>query len=501
MQLRITMPSKAFIESITEDELKRLTNVLSYTNTAAQHLVKRHYQQKWFKTKNPDGWKKKLEELKADVHHTLIWEENGKKYIRPGSIPYLKGFDIQVQNDIVYPSPKPVGWKKLYPYERYEHQKTTEERMIANPHSSCELCTSAGKSAILLHVCRNTGFNTVIAVPSKVIFWELLSLFEKYLGRALVGGFGDGQKEIGKRFTIAIGDSLANIKQGTKEWEFFSNLQQLCVDESHEWGADSLETICHGVLGNIPCRHFFSGTQTRGDGAETLLQSIIGQVVYELPVWEARDRGVVAKHAITIIELESSNPNFFDRDAIEMKREHYLKNRNICAVIAKVANASALAYGKQTLVLVEELHQISMLTKLLKVPFAVAHSETKKERLAELGIDKVDPSESVEKFNKGEVKVLVGTSCIATGTNIYPTHNTFNWVGGTSEIKTAQGTVGRSLRLHAANPWADKCVPKEFSQIWDFAVIDVPVMMDHLGKRIDNVYANSRVDIKRIKLR
>lgn len=500
MQLTIATPSKAFIESISEDELKNLTKALSYTNTAAQHMVKRHYNMRWFKEKNRAAWELKLEELKKAVHHTLIWEEDGKKYIRPGSIPYLKDFDIQVTNKIVYPVPKPVAWRQKYPYDRYEHQQTTEEQMILDPHSSCELCTSAGKSAILLHVCRNTGFSTVIVVPSKSIFWELMHSFEKYLGRNLVGGFGDGQKTIGKKFTIAIGDSLANLKPGSKEWEFFSSLQQMCVDESHTWGADSLNEICHGVLGNIPCRHFFSGTQTRGDGAEVLLQSIIGRIVYELPVHEAKKRKIVAEHEYTIVELESSNPNFYSKDALEMKRKHYLENRNICAFIAKMANATALAYGKQTLVLVEELNQISMLTKLLKVPYAIAHSETKKERLAELGLEKVDPSESVEKFNKNEVKVLIGTSCIATGTNIYPTHYTHNWVGGASEIKTAQGTVGRSLRLHTANPWADKCVPKEFSMIFDYAVFDIYIMVAHLNTRLET-YALSHSPIKRIKLK
>lgn len=502
MQLKIDTPSKAFIESITPEEMEKLRKALSYTNTAAQHLVKRHYQQKFFKMKNPDGWAARLEELKKDVHHTLIWEENGKSYIRPGSIPYLqKEFTIDVTNHIVYPTPKPVAWKKVYPYERYEHQRTTEERMIADPHSSCELCTSAGKSAILLHVCRNTGFSTVIVVPSKSIFNELLDSFEKYLGKDKVGGFGDGKKQIGKRFTIAIGDSLANVRPGTEEWTFFSNLQQMCVDESHTWGAESLEEICHGVLGNIPCRHFFSGTQTRGDGAEVLLQSIIGRIVYELPVWEAKQRKIVAEHDFTIVELESSNPNFYSKDALEMKRKHFLENRNICAVIAKMANATALAYGKQTLVLVEELHQISALIKLLKVPYAYAHSESKKDRLEELGLVKVDPDESVEKFNKNEAKVLIGTSCIATGTNIYPTHYTHNWVGGASEIKTAQGVVGRSCRHGWQNPWADKCVPKDISKIFDYAVTDIHVMMSHLEKRIDETYVNSRSPIHRIKMR
>jgi hypothetical protein len=149
--------------------------------------------------------------------------------------------------------------------------------------------------------------------------------------------------------------------------------------------------------------------------------------------------------------------------------------------------------------LVEELEQIAMLLPLLKVPAAIAHSEKKADRLMELGISKVDPSESVEKFNKAEALVLIGTSCIATGTNIYPCQNTINWAGGASEIRTKQGAVGRSVRLHSQNPWKDKCVFKDKATIWDFDVRDCYVLKRHLEERL-KYYGKSGSEIKFIKL-
>jgi hypothetical protein len=96
--------------------------------------------------------------------------------------------------------------------------------------------------------------------------------------------------------------------------------------------------------------------------------------------------------------------------------------------------------------------------------------------------------------------VLIGTSCIATGTNIFPTHQTCNWVGGSSEIKTKQGAIGRSVRLSKHNPWAAKVLPKEVSHIFDFDVFDVPVMVKHLEDRID-YYKESGSEIRRIKFK
>lgn len=500
MKINISSPSKAFIEEATQEEFDSLRKQLSYTNTSAQHLVKRHYANKWARSKDPEGWQKKLELLKKSVHNTLIFEEDNKRFIRPGSIPYLTNPVLEVSSSIVYPSPNKIAWAKLLPFELHPYQQDSSINLVDIRHGNVELCTGSGKSAILLKVCRETGFKTAIIAPSKSIFLELLEKFEYHFGKNMVGAYGDGKKKLGKRFTICIGDSIANIKPGTKEWEFFSTLEMLCVDESHTWGAQSLEDICHGVLSEVPYRLFFSGTQTRGDGAEKLLQSIIGKTVYTLTTREAIAGGYICPHDYRIVEIESSNPNYATSDALDMKRAHFLNNRNICAFIAKLANAEALTSKRQTLVLVDELNQIATLLPMLKVPVAVAHSETKPARLAELGLTKVDRQASVEKFNKGEALVLLGTSCISVGTNIYPTHNTVNWQGGTSEIKTKQGAVGRSVRLGSQNPWADRCTPKDKSTIWDFDVHDIGITNRHLTHRV-MFYADSGSEIKRISLR
>lgn len=499
MKLRIVSPTKAeFVGS--DQELSELKADLTYTNTAAQHLVKRHYQSVYFKRQNPDGWQQRLEELQKDVKHTLVFQEGKNFYIRPGSIPTLGVSVENVDNLINYPKPKAVAWHNKLPFALYDYQQDSVKKLIEEKHGNVELCTGAGKSAILLALCRETGFRTAIIAPSKSIFEELCEKFEHHFGKGMIGKFGNGKKVLGKRFTICIADSIANIVRGSKEWEFFSSLEAFAADESHTWGADSLDTICHGVLGAVPCRWFMSGTQTRGDGAEKLLFSIIGRTVHTLSTKEAIEGGFIGNHDFTIVSLESSNPSFYSKDALEMKRMHFLGNKNIAAFAAKLANASATTHRKQTLVLVEELSQIALLLPHLKVPIAIAHAEKKKERLEELGMVKSDPTAAVEAFNKGEAMVLIGTSCISTGTNIFANHNTVNWVGGSSEIKTKQGAVGRSVRKWSANPWKDKIEPKEICKIYDFDVWDIQTMKNHLQHRI-SFYEDSGTPIKYIKLK
>jgi superfamily II DNA or RNA helicase len=464
------------------------------------HLIKRHSHNKFWKNRNLESWSAHLETLKADLKKCLVYEDEKGLYIRPGFIPYLTQFQVEVENFIEYPTPRKFPWKAPLPFELHPEQKLTCRLFPEERHANASLTTAFGKSAIILNTCREMGLNTVIVVPSKSIFEELLEKFEHHFGKKYVGCFGDGKKKLDKKFTIAIGDSLANIKEGTPEHEFFSRQQVMIVDESHEFAAESLEAVCHGVLSEIPYRFFLSATQIRNDGSGPLLQSIIGRTVCTLTTEQAVKKGYICPHDFKIVCVESSNPTFEDSDALAMKREHFLKNTNIASFIAKLVN-SAAAQGKGTLVLVSELSQIAMLTPLIKVPFAIAHSEKRKDRLAALGVEKVDSRESIEKFNRGEVSGLAGTSCIATGTNMYPCHYVANWVGGSSPIKTKQGAVGRGVRWGKSNPWAAKCAPKEHCTIFDFDIEDNFVMSRHLEIRIGCYMESGPGLIKYVRLK
>jgi superfamily II DNA or RNA helicase len=498
MRFSIVSPTKAYVLDADSAAIEELRRALTYTNKSAALLVKRHYNNKNWRHTNTASWERRLEELKLDVQRTCVYYDSAGTYIRPGSIPYL---DIPhtVENFVPYPTPKGIPWHKPLPFQLHAYQTISATELIKIKHGNVELCTGSGKSAILLKVYRETGFKTVIVAPGKSIFNELIEKFEEHFGKGKIGKFGDSKKKLGMNITIAIADSLANIKPGSPEWEFFSTAEMFCADESHTWGAETLDAVAHGVLADVPYRMFFSATQTRGDGSERLLYSIIGKTVHTLTTEEAIKGGYICNHSFKIVEMNSSQPNHKAFDPLEQKRVHLLGNDNIAEFIARLANADAKMNKRQTLVLVEELSQIAVLVSKLTVPFAYAHAESKKDRLEELGLTKVKPAESVEKFNKGEAMVLIGTSCISTGTNIFPTHNCCNWVGGGSEIKTKQGAVGRAVRKMSSSPYINNNAPKEASVIWDFNVADVPLMVKHLEERI-GYYKDSGTEIKYIKL-
>jgi superfamily II DNA or RNA helicase len=499
MKLTLVSPTKAYVQA-TDEELASLRDQLSYVDLGIKHEIKRLSKNHWFRSSNPEKWELTIKLLKEKLNCCLVFEEGPLLYIRPGSIPYLEGFNLEIDNQIVYPKPKKIPWFRPIPYELYDYQKQSVEKLIEAKHGNVSITTGGGKSNIALSLCRETGLRTAVIAPSRAIFNELVEKFEYHLGKGNIGKFGDGKKKLDKKITICIGNSLCNVMPGSVEWKFFSGLEMLITDESHTWGSETLEQLAHGIFSEVPYRYFLSATQTRNDGGIKLLQSIIGETVYTLTTKEAVNKGYICPHDFRIVRIESSDPNLTSTDPLEIKRQLFLRNRNIAAFAAKLANVMA-SRNEQTLILVEELNQVSMLAKLLTVPFGYAHSETKKERLAELGLEKVDVQEQIDRFNRNEIKVLVGTAAVHVGCNIFPMTTTINWVGGASEIKTRQAGIGRSIRLPQANPFASKCGPKSKVTIYDFDIPGNFVLERHLESRIECYKESGDNLIKYVKLK
>lgn len=488
-------PTRALVHA-SREELASLARQLVYTDKDAVHALQRHKLNKRWRQSDEDSWLARAEEIKSQITVSLIHPSEEGPWTRPGVVPWIKGVELD-KSAIVYPKPRPFPWRKKLPFELHPYQSSSIAKLLAEKHGNVELTTGAGKTAILIVIARELGLPTVAVAPSIPIFEELHRKFVEHFGQQNVGAFGDGKKQIGRTFTVCVAKSLSNLKPGTKEWEFFQKTSVMLVDESHTWGANLLESTCHGVLSEVPYRFFFSGTQTRADGSELLLRSIIGRTVEKLETWEAVEGGYISKHSFRIAKVYSHDPTYAVKDPILMKREHFLRNPNIAQFIARFGNAVAQTRNENTLVLVEEVNQIAMLAKMLKVPYAIAHSTKDKKELLEHGLPAVDPTESLEKFNRGEVKMLIGTRCISTGSNIYPMHHTFNWQGGSSEVATKQGAVGRSVRLQSQCPYPWVGPSKESVTIWDFDVADIPATEKQLKKRLA-FYADSRAEIKRV---
>jgi superfamily II DNA or RNA helicase len=507
IKINTISPTKTYITEGSIEILSMLRKDLTFSDTSVAFNLKKLKDNKWLQQNHPATYDARVKELQAKLKTCMLKRDEDGFSFHPGSIPYLSGYDfIETGDGIQYPVGRKMPWRKPLPFDLYPYQEQSLQKLIEAKHGCVELCTGAGKTAIILSLARELGLKTVIVTPSKSIFLEMLHKFEYHFGKTNVGAYGSGKKKIGKKFTVCVSKSLTMLKKGTKEYDFFSDADVVISDESHLNAANTLEETFHGVLKDVPYRFFLSGTQVRGDGKDKLLEAIIGKKVHELTTKEAVDGGYICPVSFTVLETRTDNINPYS-DPLKAKRNHLLYNENIANIIAKMANGAWKHAQESTLVLVEELKQIKMLVDKLNVPYEYVHSASKADA-AKYGLETRKVDQAVEAFNKGEVKILIGTSCIATGTNIYPTHNTINWVGGSSEVRTKQGAVGRSVRLLEKSEFKDLHKQKPISKIYDFRLTNVPkrranskpdILENHLQKRI-SMYKETNKDIRYIRV-
>ena len=487
MEVDIVSPTKCFVSSSDPNEMLRLKKELTYTNKNAAFNLKKLNENRWLRDNRPYTYKKRLTEIKSQMKGCLLKfdPDTQSLWTYPGILDYLDKFDINITRDNrKYPSPKKMVWQNQFPFSLYDYQSQTVDGLLNQKHGCVEICTGGGKTACIVHIVRELGLDAAVVTPSKSIFGEVLKQMQFYLGKNMVGGFGGGKKDISKKVTVCVAKSLSMLKEGTKEFDFFKDKQLLIIDESHTVPADTLEVFVHGVFSEVPYRFFFSGTQVRGDGKEKLLKSIIGKKVHSLTSQKAIEDGYICP-----LEFEIRNVTTSDRyvkDPLKAKRFHFLYNPLIANDVAKLANKNWEESQQSTLILVEELEQISILLDKINAPLGYAHSASKKEAQIS-GLEAVNVDQSVEDFNSGKIRVLIGTSCISVGTNIYPCHNTINWVGGSSEVKTKQGAIGRSVRWLHNTKYANFHIPKEKCKIIDYNVQGkaAKLMEKHLEMRLD----------------
>jgi superfamily II DNA or RNA helicase len=170
-----------------------------------------------------------------------------------------------------------------------------------------------------------------------------------------------------------------------------------------------------------------------------------------------------------------STSQFSSNDANEMTRQHFFYNPNVNKLAAEVANRAVSVLKHQVLILVDEFEQFAHLLPHLKheVKFAHGGVTSANADLLPKEFHQSEPNELVEKFNNLEFPILVGTSCISTGTDIRSVKTIIFLMAGKSETQIRQ-SVGRGTRL-----FADKT---EFN-FFDFDVENVEITHRHAAER------------------
>lgn len=486
--LIIDSPTTVTLEGY-DSRLNELQKALTYTNKAKQFELARMKKNRWYPEQHgEEAWKAEIARLKSEVEVCLLKTDGQKVYTYSGLADFLaKKFDDQIVRRIQYDEPALVPYTKIPEGEDRYYQSIGVRNLLEVKHGAVEIGTGLGKSRMIRNLSYELGLKTLIVAPSKSIARQLHKDYLHHFGKAKVGLFGDGKKEANKLFTIGLFQSLSRVETGSKEWNELSKIRNFTVDESHLTPASTLRQVCEGIARDAPFRFFFSGTQMRNDGADLLLEGIIGPVVYNMTVEQGVNEGFLSRPNFFMVEMTSPS-TYLTSNPDAMLDRHFYANKSMYQRAATIANQSVEALGHQVLILIDEVTQFQHIWPYLKHVTGFAHGGTTKTNSATVPpqFHKSDPEQLVEELNEGKLPILVGTSCISIGTDIRTPKTIINLQGGTSEVKIRQA-VGRGTR---------KIPGKDQFNYWDFC-IKVFNPADHDFEAITHRHALTRAAIYR----
>lgn len=489
MRIVIDSPTRASLVDATPIQLDLARAFLTFHDKSVDfQIVKVKNNRRW-RDSDPATWSARLEELKAQRQVCILHEPDDRDpWTYSGLAQELSQLlNTEVVNLLVYPEATGVAWEKVPEHQARPYQLEAKRALLEAKHGGVEIGTGLGKSRIILEMVHDLGRQTVVMAPSRNIAHQLHRDFVKHLGKRNVGMYGDGKKEL-KKFTIAIAASLTRIEPETEAWKWFAGTEVFVSDESHLLPAVTFEKVAMGLMANAPYRFSFSATQTRIDGSEIVLRGITGPIVHNMTVKEGVDGGYLAKPIFKMIKVPSRS-SYESTDIQRMTRVHFLENPDIIAKACQIANLAVSKLGHQVVILIDELSQFRLLEAQLKHPVRFAHgqdntAEAKKVLPKEYW--RSDPTDLVDRFNANEFPILIGTSCIATGTDIQNVRTCIMLTGGKSEIAVSQA-VGRCTRRGALPDGSKKAA----ANVVDFAPILRTSKYDDTTKSISPLYRHA----------
>jgi superfamily II DNA or RNA helicase len=481
---------------LPEDSTKVRTFLEYVDNDVKYQLQKTRMNYQW-KRRDPDGHAAKIEELKLRQKRTLMMlDQSGTPYTYAGLWRDFKltfGWDLDQSLNIPQASFS-LPWAHVPDFKARYYQEESVDALFDNAKygpAAVELPTGSGKSRIIEEICKRNPVPTTVITPSKTITNQLHKEMVHLFGGRYVGKYGAGRHDLGKLFTVCTGQALTNIEPNTEEWDFFVKTQQFVWDESHTTPADTMERVALGLLRDVPARFFVSATQMRNDGTDMLLKGITGPVVYRKEFKKLVDQGFLARPYFHMFEVPAFGPTGSRDGKTEVRNQLHL-NPHVNKLAAEFAQKSVTISNRQTIILLEEFNQFLALKPYLTIPYEFAHGGIPDREVVD-GVNlkdnfpreqwKPDVDAMVDRFNRGETKLLIGTSAISTGVDTKPTGSLVYLQGGTSETKVKQG-IGRGTRITDA---------KKDLFVADFRVVGSKMMERHANERV--VIYNSMGDV------
>lgn len=317
----------------------------------------------------------------------------------------LRSLPYKAVDERKRPKGSPGTWKGISPYKsQLEAVKVTKSGrgIISMP-------TGSGKSLVIALIASRLNLNTLVVVPSLEIKSQLIEAFRAF-------------KCDMAKITVENIDS--------SRMKTLTAFDCLIIDEAHHVAARTYQKLNKTTWKGIYYRFFLTATPFRNNPEQNLLfEGIAGQVIYELTYAEAVTEGYIVP--IEAYYLESPVIANDYHTYAEVYANLIVNNQARNLIIAQTL-VSLNAAQAATLCIVKEVAHGEALAKLTGFAFVTGQDE--------------DSRKYISLFNKGMIKVLIGTQGIlGEGVDTKPAE--YVVVAGIGKAKSAfMQTIGRVLR-------------------------------------------------------
>ena len=308
--------------------------------------------------------------------------------------------------------------KSFLPVHDYvEHQTRALKALLKTNKGIVCAVTSAGKSSIMAAWLKLTNLPTLILTDRATLGAQLAQDFRN---QGIDCGFCSGNG-------VRQGYCMVSTIQSVKKLDV-SKFQMVLVDECHRSSSKTFQDFLKTF--GCPLKYGFSASPSNGNLLDfAKIRQQLGSIIIQVKANEMMDNGVMAKAKINLVKVDC--PETFDYpSANDLGIVHNKTRNNIIRDIVEKHREGGY---------------ICILTKILE------HGKELEETIPGAVYLKGEDSlnkrlEIINKFNNGEIPVLIGSSILNEGVSISNMKVLIMASGGKAQTQTIQ-KIGRVLRI------------------------------------------------------
>lgn len=346
----------------------------------------------------------------------------------------------------------------------HEYQQHVADIIDGYDRGIIKLATGGGKSLIAALIAAKLGKKTMVYVIGKDLLYQFHKLFSKIFDED-IGIIGDGNLKIHninivsvwtigqamglKRGDILLDDSDSEEKLSDEKYldilKLMKETKVHIIDECHMAACDTIQKI---YKYSSP-EHIYglSGSPWRDDGADLLIESILGKYIINIPATYLIERGYLAKPVIRFIKVPYMKcPRNYKQVYKDYVVESVIRNGLVLKYTQMLVNK-----GYKTLVLFSSIKHGKILYDLISPHIKCALLD---------GSDDAKTRNKVKRdLEKGKIDCILASRIFDLGVDIPALAGLVVACGGKSTVRALQ-RIGRVIRQFPG---------KECSAIVDFA--------------------------------